>query len=58
MINVLANIGIVLGALTLEVIFLLLLETPTGKRISKKIKNKIRHFFWKYFDFKNDFVEK
>lgn len=58
MISVLAELGIILGALTLEVIFLMILEIPGVKKFNKKIKNKVRHFFWKSFDFKNDFVEK
>ncbi len=58
MIEILAGTGIILGALTLEAILLIALETSTAKKIVRKIKNSIRHFFWKYFDYKNDFVEK
>ena len=55
---ILANLGVILGVLNLEAILLLILETPTAKKLVRKIKNKVRHFFWKLFDFKNDFVEK
>ena len=58
MVILLAMIGVGLGALSLEAILLILLETPKGKKFGKTIKNKIRHFFWKYFDWENDFIEK
>jgi len=57
-ITILSSIGVILGSLCLEMILLLGLETSKGKKITKKIKNKIRHLWWTYFDYKNDFVEK
>ena len=61
-VSILAQLGVVLGALTLEAILLIILEIPKVSQFVKKTKrklvNKIRHFFWKCFDFKNDFVEK
>ena len=55
---VLSQLGIILGALTLEIILLIALDIPEVRRFTKSIKNRIRHWLWKNFDWENDFVEK
>ena len=61
-ISILAMTGVLLGALSLEALLLLLLSIPKVdswvKSTKKKIKNKFRHWWWKNFDWKTDFVEK
>ena len=56
--EVIMMLGILFALLNFEVILLFILELPIVQRFNKKLKNKIRHFFWQCFDFKNDFVEK
>ena len=58
MISILAQIGIVLGALALEAILLIILEIPAVKRFNKRIRNKVRHWFWYNFNFTSDYKEK
>lgn len=58
MIELLAYIGFILSVLSLEIIIIFITEIDAVKRFNKKIKNKIRHFFWKMFDTKHDFIEK
>lgn len=53
-IQVLACMGILFGTLCLESIVLLALETPVVKSIIKKI----RHWAWRNFNHKKDFVDK
>lgn len=57
-ITILASLGVVFGALSLEAILLFVLETPKGKSIVKRIKHGFRHWWWKNFNWKDDFVEK
>ena len=58
MIQLLVYIGLILSALSLETIIVFVTEIDAVKRFNRKIKNKIRHFFWKVFDTKHDFIEK
>lgn len=55
---ILSQLGIILGALTLEIIILIALEMPEVRRFTKSIKNRIMNWLWKNFDWENDFVEK
>ena len=54
--------GILFGFLSLETLILILVNIPKVakliKTIKRKIKTKIRFWFWKNFDYKNNFVEK
>lgn len=56
-ITILASLGIAFGAWSLEAILLLILETPKCKSSIKKIKNSIRHWWWKNFNWKEDWVD-
>ena len=56
-ITIMAISGVCLGALCLEAILLIVLETPWAKSKIWKAKRAIRHFMWKAFDWKNDFEE-
>ena len=58
MIQLLAYMGLILSALSLEAIIIFITEIDAVKRFNRKIKNKIRLFFWKIFDTKHDFIEK
>ena len=58
MISLLGCLGIFLSLLNFEVMLFVISETKPVKKLVRKIKNRIRHFFWYYFDYKNDFIEK
>ena len=58
MITILVYTGILLSLLSLETIIIFVTEIDAVKRFNKKMKNKIRHFFWLMFDVKHDFIEK
>lgn len=61
-ITILTMFGILFGFLSLETLILILVNIPKVakliKTIKRKIKNEIRFWFWKNFDYKNNFVEK
>lgn len=61
-ITILTMFGILFGFLSLETLILILVNIPKVakliKTIKRKIKTKIRFWFWKNFDYKNNFVEK
>lgn len=61
-ITILTMFGILFGFLSLETLILILVNIPKVakliKTIKRKIKNEIRFWFWKNFDYKLNFVEK
>ena len=55
--TLLMTTGIILGVLSLEAILLFVLEIPKVKAITTRIKTGIRYWWWKHFNWKDDFVD-
>lgn len=54
---VLAEIGVILSVLNLEALLLIITETPMYKRMKKRIKHSLKHWWWKNFNWTSDFKE-